>query len=91
MKRQKKRPAKIVDAVEAEGGAVRLTFTRPHNVLKAGGVLTLHNGPHKVLSVQNRFTLTARRFSRFDLLRARARVVRAMVFGAPKTKARAAR
>jgi hypothetical protein len=58
---KKKKPNVICDAVEAEGGAVRLTFTRWHRVREPGAVLQLSNGPHRVLRVQGRYMLTVQK------------------------------
>jgi hypothetical protein len=58
---KKKKPNVISDAVENEDGSVRLTFTRWHRVRKPGAVLKLSNGPHRVLSVHGRYTLTVQK------------------------------
>lgn len=81
---KKKKRAAIVDAHEVEGGAVRLTFTRPHGVLKAGAVLTLAGGPHTVVSVQNKFILTVRKWPWYQSYAVRMQIIWRMLAGKPR-------
>jgi hypothetical protein len=82
-----KKPAKICDARFLPGGEVVLTFTRPHGVMRAGQVMELHNGPHTVVSVQNKFILTARKWEwwRFYLVRLKI-AWKALTAGAKKVR-----
>lgn len=55
----KKKQPKICDAFIQDDGSVRLTFTRPHGAYKIGAILVLHNGPHRVIQIHNKFMATA--------------------------------
>jgi hypothetical protein len=81
---QKKKVAKIVDARFLENGDVRLTFTRPHGVLRAGQIMELHNGTHDVVSVEGKFILTARKWAWYKPYLIRGRVIWRMIAGRPK-------
>lgn len=75
-----KKQARICGAAILSDGAVRLTFTRPHNVLKAGQVVKLSNGPHTVLRVLNKHTFEARRWRWYDEYLVRAKVIFRMLW-----------
>lgn len=81
---QQKKQAKIVDARFLENGDVRLTFTRPHGVARAGQIMQLHNGAHDVVSVENKFILTARRWPWYKPYLIRGKVIWQMIVGNPK-------
>lgn len=82
--RKKKQQAKIVDVQTLDNGDVRLTTTRPHGVLQAGVVINLHNGPHTIVSVQNKFILTARKWKWHTPYRLRAQAAWRLVVGKPR-------
>lgn len=81
---QQKKVSKIVDAHFLENGDVRLTFTRPHGVLRAGQVMELHNGAHDVVEVNNKFILTARKWPWYKPYLIRGKVIWRMIAGKPK-------
>lgn len=92
----KRKPAKIVDAAENEDGSVRLTFTRPHGALGPGAVIVLHNGPHRVIRIHNKFMVTVEKMEvpapappPDPPLRTRARLALRVLIGNRRPKARA--